>query len=115
VRLAALAWMTIAVGCVVAPAEPAPPPAPAVVAAPPPPAEPAARAEAPAVSMGPSEPGFQFCCGDGAFKIEIACRDMIKRCYEKDAGGDWDATYGRHCKRRLGEGCYLSSCDARCR
>lgn len=65
-------------------------------------------------AMGPSQPGFVFCCGDGNLKIEIACDDMIKRCYEK-RGARWRATYGRHCKSALGEACYLEECEARCR
>jgi hypothetical protein len=67
-----------------------------------------------AARMGPSEPGFTFCCGERELKMEIDCSEMIKRCYERADSG-WRATYGRHCKRALGEACYLELCDARCR
>jgi hypothetical protein len=66
-----------------------------------------------AAEHAPSEPGFTFCCGDGRYKLEIDCSDMLKRCYERRDGG-WAATYGRHCKTSLGEACYLDDCDARC-
>jgi hypothetical protein len=90
--------------------------------APPPPEEPVGEVEVTVdpltvYPMEPSEratePGFTYCCGNGRFKIEIDCREMLKRCYQRTGAG-WKATYGRHCKRALGEACYLESCTARC-
>jgi hypothetical protein len=122
---AVAALLVALVGCGGRSAEPAPPePAPAVAAVEPPAPVVAVAVDpllvswrdpdpARASAMGPSQPGFSFCCGDGRLKIEIACADMLKRCYER-RGSRWRATYGRHCKRALGEDCYLQDCDARC-
>jgi hypothetical protein len=89
---------------------PAAPAAPPEAAAPPAPA-PAAAPAAPPVS--PVEPGFTYCCGDDQMRMEILCGDMLKRCYQK-VGGRWKQTYGRHCRERLGDSCFLEDCDAKC-
>jgi hypothetical protein len=117
--LALVALAAIGVGgCTPTPAA-APPAPPTRAVAPPPPAAPPPEVAAPRTldsgeGMGPSPPGFTFCCGRGSYKIEIDCREMLKRCYER-RGRRWQATYGRHCKRVLGESCYLDQCSERCR
>jgi len=60
-----------------------------------------------------AEPGFTYCCGDEAFKLQIVCEEGLMRCYEHREGR-WHYTYGRHCKRNLGEACYLHGCDDKC-
>jgi hypothetical protein len=57
--------------------------------------------------------GFTYCCGNNNFKMEIQCDDGIKRCFENTQAG-WEQTYGRHCKRTLGETCYLTTCERVC-
>jgi hypothetical protein len=92
---------------------------PGAKAPPPAPPEPAPAIE-PIAEPAPSpalvqavEAGFTHCCGNSSFRIEIDCGQMVKRCYSNETG-DWRQTYGRHCRRTLGESCYLEDCDAKC-
>lgn len=84
----------------VTPAEPAP------AAAGPPAAEPAA-------TPAPIEAGFTYCCGNGSYRMEVMCGDMLKRCYQNVAG-TWHQTYGHYCRDQLGDDCFLQDCEARC-
>jgi hypothetical protein len=61
----------------------------------------------------PDHEGFTYCCGNSDFKLAIQCNDGIKRCYEQTDTG-WSQTYGRHCKKWLGETCYLQTCERVC-
>ncbi len=108
VRRALLA--ALLVGVVACPGAKAPPPAPPEPAPEPlPPPAPAPQPEA----VVPVESGFVHCCGNGSYRIEIDCSQMMKRCYTKETGS-WRQTYGRHCRASLGESCYLQDCDAKC-
>jgi len=84
-----------------------PEPAPSWLEEPAPPVEPAVAV------VAPVEAGFTFCCGSEKFRMEIQCGEMLKRCYENKRG-KWRQTYGRHCKEKLGESCYLELCEAKC-
>ena len=84
----------------VTPAEPAPAPA----------SEPASQ---PAAAPAPIEAGFTYCCGNGSYRMEVMCGDMLKRCYQNVAG-TWHQTYGHYCRERLGDDCFLQDCEARC-
>lgn len=60
-----------------------------------------------------SEPEFTYCCGNASYKLEIECEAGLMRCYVyRDEG--WHYTYGRHCKKHLGQICYLNGCDDKC-
>lgn len=107
VRLALVAAGLLA--CVACPGAKAPPPAPPEPAPPPVPAP----APAPEPAVSPVEAGFVHCCGNGTYRIEIDCSQMMKRCYTSETGS-WQQTYGRHCRASLGESCYLQDCDAKC-
>lgn len=61
-----------------------------------------------------SEPDFTYCCGDASYKLEIECEAGLMRCYEYRVDG-WHYTYGRHCKEHLGQICYMTGCDDKCR
>jgi len=60
-----------------------------------------------------SEPESTYCCGNSLYKLEIVCEAGLMRCYERRDGA-WHYTYGRHCKKNLGQVCYLSGCDDKC-
>lgn len=109
-RRAGRALLVGALLCLACPGAKAPPPA-----APPPAAPPAAApaAEPAPAAVSPVEAGFTHCCGNGSYRIEIDCNQMMKRCYSNETGS-WRQTYGRHCRASLGESCYLADCDAKC-
>lgn len=69
--------------------------------------------EAVFVSTPAVEQGFTHCCGTLDYKMEVECGDRLKRCYIQE-DGQWKQTYGRHCKRNLGDSCYLHLCDDAC-
>ncbi len=103
-------FIAVVVVCAACPGSKAPPPAPPPPAPTPVP-EPAPAPEPQAVA--PIEAGFVNCCGNGSYRIEIDCNQMMKRCYTNETG-TWRQTYGRHCRASLGESCYLQDCDAKC-
>jgi len=105
---ALLAAAAVLLAC---PAQQGGPPAPSAPLADP--SDSAAGAD-PSAAPTAVEPGFINCCGSARYRIEIECGEMLKRCYEREAG-EWRQTYGRHCKEELGESCYLDGCDSRCR
>ncbi len=102
--------VALAIGAAACPGAQAPPPAPPEPA-PQPIATPAPDTEQAAIT--PVEAGFVHCCGNGSYRIEIDCSQMMKRCYTSETG-TWHQTYGRHCRASLGESCYLEDCEANC-
>ena len=60
-----------------------------------------------------NEPGFSHCCGDSEYMMEVDCSEMLMRCYERKRGR-WKQTYGKHCKKTLGQECYLHTCHNVC-
>lgn len=116
VRALSLSLMAMLLACVVeSPPPAAPPRAPAPA---PEPAEieaaPVAVAVAPVVARPAAiEAGYEHCCGNGRFRLEIGCGYLDLRCYQRTPAG-WQRTYGRHCKEQLGMACYLNGCDNRC-
>lgn len=107
--------VTVLVGCIVETAPPAVTPEP-VIPAPQPEvarvAEPAVVVPAPRVPPA-VEVGYEHCCGNDVYRLEISCGYSELRCYER-AGDGWVRTYGRFCKEQLGTACYLNGCDDRC-
>lgn len=105
----AAAAMILVAACVTGSSSPTtttttPPPEPEPVAAP---------APVETAHVEPVEAGFNHCCGNDSYRIEITCNGMIKRCYTNETGV-WKQTYGRHCLSELGRACYLEECDAHC-
>jgi hypothetical protein len=114
-RLAAASLLALSIitGCFVEappPAAPPPKPKPQVAAAEP--APPPAPVES-APEVAGLEPGYEYCCGNDEYRLDIGCGYLDMRCYEATPDG-WVRTYGRHCKAQLGTACYLNGCDDRC-
>ncbi len=110
-----VALLVLVAGCYI---EPAPPPP----AAPPPPRSRVVRASAPAPAppvrvaarRASVEVGYQFCCGNDRYRLDIGCSYLELRCYQRTELG-WVRTYGRFCKEELGAPCYPNGCDEVCR
>jgi len=113
--LLVVALLALAASCYIEPAPPSP-------AAPPPPARRVVREPAPALAPPVRvsarrvaiEEGYQFCCGDDRFRLDIGCSYLEMRCYRRTELG-WVRTYGRFCKEQLGAPCYPNGCDEVCR
>lgn len=92
-----------------------PPPAPEPSAEPEPiDTTPAMQSRLDAPQEDPVESGFNHCCGNSEFRLQIRCEDRLMRCYERNRRGRWNQTYGRHCKRELTDNCYLEGCSPSC-